>query len=82
MLKYTAMTEYISKYNPNEAKAVQGYLLALKACLDKNREEVLSILQNTDIESDIPAQWKREANNIRCYAEGKNSTFRADNYYC
>lgn len=78
MLKYTAMTEYISKYNPNEAKAVQGYLLALKACLDKNREEVLSILQNTDIESDIPAQWKREANNIRCYAEGKNSTFRAD----
>lgn len=78
MLKYIAMTEYISKYNPNEAKAVQGYLLALKACLDKNREEALSILQNTDIESDVPAQWKREANNIKCYAEGKNSTFRAD----
>lgn len=78
MLKYKAMTEYISKYNLNEAKAVQGYLLALKACLNKNREEALSILQNTDIESDIPIQWKREANNIRCYAEGKNSTFRAD----
>lgn len=78
MLKYKAMTEYISKYNPNEAKAVQGYLLALKACLEKNREEALSILRNTDIESDVPAQWKREANNIKCYAEGKNSTFRAD----
>ena len=78
MLKFTAMTEYIAKYYPNEARAVQGYLLALKACLDKNREEALSILRNTDIESDVPAQWKREANNIRCYAEGKNSTFRAD----
>lgn len=78
MRKYTAMTEYISKYNPNEAKAVQGYLFALKACLDKNREEALSILRNTDIESDIPSQWKREANNIKCYAEGKNNTFRAD----
>ena len=78
MRKYTAVTEYISKYNPNEAKAVQGYLFALKACLDKNREEALSILRNTDIESDIPAQWKREANNIKCYAEGKNNTFRAD----
>lgn len=78
MLKYIAMTEYISRYNPNEAKAVRGYLLALKACLDKNREEALSILRNTDIESDVPAQWKREANNIKCYAEGKNSTFRAD----
>ena len=78
MLKYIAMTEYISRYNPNEAKAVQGYLLALKACLDKNREEALSILRNTDIESDVPAQWKREASNIKCYAEGKSSTFRAD----
>ena len=78
MLKFTAMTDYISKYNPNEAKSVQGYLMALNACLHKNRADVLAILRDIDIETDIPAQWKQEANNIKCYAEGKNNTFRPD----
>lgn len=77
-LKYTAMADYISKYSPNEAKAVEGYLTALNACLCKNREEALAVLRDTDIETDIPAQWKREASNIRRYAEGKNNIFRAD----
>lgn len=78
MLKFTALTDYISKYNPNEAKSVQGYLMALNACLHKNRADVLAILRDIDIETDIPAQWKQEANNIKCYAEGKNNTFKPD----
>lgn len=78
MMKYAAMTDYISKYRPNEAKAVKGYLVALDACLNNKREDALAILHNTDIETDIPTQWKREASNIRCYAEGKIKIFKPD----
>lgn len=78
MKKYIVMLDYISNYKPDEAKAVKGYLLALNACVYGKREEALSILQNTDITSEIPTQWKKEAISIKNYAEGKLKSFKSD----
>lgn len=78
MKKYTAMLDYVSQYLPKEAKSVKAYLLALNACMQNKREEVHSMLQGTDIDGDIPAQWKQEANIIRNYAEGKIKSFKPD----
>jgi len=78
MMKYSAMLDYISKFSPSEAKAVKAYLFALNACMNNKREDALAILRNTDIQTDIPSQWKQEANNIKCYAEGKIKSFRPD----
>lgn len=77
-LHFIGLTDYISKYNKAEGLAVKGYLLALKACMDNNRSLAAELLSRSDIFTDVPAQWKNEAEAIRNYANGKVDIFKPD----
>ena len=77
-LHYIALTEYMSKYRTDEAKAVQKYLLALKACMEGNRAKAKDYIGEADIKSAIPAQWKREGELIYKYANGEIAQFTPD----
>lgn len=75
---YIVLTDYVSKYHPNEAKGVQKYLLALMACMEGNRVKAKEYIGDVDITSSVPEQWKREGELICRYANGEIAKFIPD----
>lgn len=72
------LTEYLSRFNHQEAMAIFNYMSALRACIEEDRNNANEIATSCDIKQGIPIVWKQEADNIISYALGNVQKFRPD----
>ena len=70
--QFEKIAVYLDRKGYKDAIAVYDYLCALHACMTENREALGNILREHDILTDIPEQWKNEAQRILQYAKTPN----------
>ena len=70
--QFEKIAVYLDRKGYKDAIAVYDYLCALHACMTENREALGNILREHDILTDIPEQWKNEAQRILQYAKIPN----------
>lgn len=70
--QFEKIASYLDSKGYKEALAVYYYLCALNACMTRDRAELDRVLSEHDIVTDIPEQWKNEAQRILQYAKAPN----------